>query len=102
MFIRILVDGKADINVVGADGAQPIHIAAKYFKAFKHSDHVDTTTSNIVTQDIPCIDNVLTHLITENDNAEVSSRVRPQSAEVQDVINYFINAWSRHQFHRSL
>ena len=34
----ILKTSLLDVNIVGADGAQPIHYAAKYFKTEKHID----------------------------------------------------------------
>ena len=32
----MLISGGANVSAVGADGAHPIHIAAKYFKVEKH------------------------------------------------------------------
>ena len=41
-----------DINIQGADGAQPIHFAARYFKAQKHI----ATTDHPVKEVLPLID----------------------------------------------
>ena len=41
-----------DINIQGADGAQPIHFAARYFKAQKHI----ATTDHPVKEVLPLVD----------------------------------------------
>lgn len=94
--IKLLIENKADVNIVGADGAQPIHLASKYFKADESTDNDLISASSVIT-DVCGIDNPMTLLITdvekkiEKEKRKSSTNEKPLLSKESNVINFLLD-----------
>ena len=100
--IKLLLYENADVSVAGADGAHPIHIAAKYFNPDKHIGAM--ATPNIAKQRLQMSTSIVNHVLhntrasspfhlineNEDDEAELITVLPENNLSNENVISYLL------------
>lgn len=84
--IKVLIQARAKVNIIGSDGAQPIHFAAKYFKVDKHSD-----ATHLIRHVQPVIQAEENFINVQNDGTVLKTFSVNNGNDTSDVITYLLN-----------